>query len=135
MQLKRNLVSAMNRCPILLYVSLVTFLAGCASQPHMSFQRDIYPILENNCLACHMPPQGKGYLKTHLNMQNYETLMQGTRYGPVIVPGDSRHSILNMLVEGRVDASMRMPHGRDEPLTRNEIKALQLWVEQGARNN
>ena len=125
----------MNRCPILLYVFLVTFLAGCASHPCMSFQRDIYPILENNCLACHTPPQGKGYLKTSLNMQNYETLMQGTRYGPVIVPGDSRHSILNMLVEGRVDASMRMPHGCDEPLTLNEIKALQLWVEQGARNN
>ena len=125
----------MNRWPILFYVLLVTFLAGCASQPRMSFQRDIYPILENNCLVCHTPPQGKGYLKTRLNMKSYETLMQGTRYGPVILPGDSRHSILNMLVEGRVDASMRMPHGRDEPLTRNEIEALQLWVEQGAHNN
>ena len=68
-------------------------------------------------------------------MQSYETLMQGTRFGPVILPGDSSHSILNMLVEGRVDASMRMPHGRDEPLTQGEIEALRLWVEQGARNN
>ena len=68
-------------------------------------------------------------------MHSYVTRMQGTRYGPVIQPGDSRHSILNMLVEGRVDVSMRMPHGRDEPLTQGEIEALQLWVEQGARNN
>jgi hypothetical protein len=68
-------------------------------------------------------------------MHSYETLMQGTRYGPVILPGDSRHSVFNMLVEGRVDASMRMPHGRDEPLTQGETEALQLWVEQGARNN
>jgi hypothetical protein len=61
--------------------------------------------------------------------------MQGTYYGPVIVPGDSRHSILNMLVEGRANASMRMPHGRGEPLTQQEIEVLRLWVEQGAQNN
>ena len=110
-------------------------LAACASQPKMSFQRDVYPILQENCLACHTPPEGQGYLVTSLNMQSYETLMQGTRYGPVILPGDSRHSILNMLVEGRVDDSMRMPHGRPEPLSGNDIEVLRLWVEQGARNN
>jgi hypothetical protein len=126
---------AMNQYPVLFCIVLVTFLAGCVSQPHISFKRDVYPILKNNCLACHKPPQGKGYLKTGLNMHSYETLMQGTRYGPVIQPGDSSHSILNMLVEGRADASMRMPHGRDEPLTQGEIEALRLWVEQGARNN
>jgi hypothetical protein len=126
---------AMSQYPVLFCIVLVTLLAGCVSQPRISFITDVYPILESNCLACHTPPQGKGYLKTSLNMQSYETLMQGTRYGPVILPGDSRHSILNMLVEGRVDASMRMPHGRDEPLTQDEIESLRLWVEQGARNN
>ena len=120
---------------VLVCAVLATFLAGCASQPQVSFQRDVYPILENNCLACHMPPQGKGYVKTRLNMQSYDTLMQGTLYGPVIVPGDSSHSVLNMLVEGRGDASMRMPHGRDEPLTPQEIEVLRLWVKQGAQNN
>jgi uncharacterized membrane protein len=118
-----------------LQVLLLVLLSGCASQPRVSFQKDVYPILESNCLSCHTPPQGKGYLKTHLNMQSYETLMQGTIYGQVILPGDSRHSILNMLVEGRAGASMRMPHERDEPLTRDEIEVLRLWVEQGAQNN
>ena len=125
----------MSRYPVFVCAALMTFLTGCASQPRMSYQRDVYPILEYNCLACHTPPQGKGYVKTHLNMQSYDTLMQGTYYGPVIVPGDSRHSILNMLVEGRVNASMRMPHARDEPLTQHEIEVLRLWVEQGAQNN
>ena len=128
-------MSAMSHWPVLYCAVLVTFLVGCASQPRVSFQQDVYPILGNNCLACHTPPQGKGYLKTRLNMQSYETLMQGTVYGPVIMPGDSRHSILNMLVEGRVDTSMRMPHGRDEPVTQHEIEVLRLWVEQGAHNN
>ena len=125
----------MNHCLTGLFAFLLVFLAGCASQPRVSFQKDVYPILEDNCLACHTPPRGKGYLKTHLNMQSYETLMQVTIYGQVILPGDSRHSILNMLVEGRAEASMRMPHERDEPLTPQEIEVLRLWVEQGAQNN
>jgi len=117
------------------FALLAVFLAACASQPRVSFQKDVYPILEENCLACHTPPRGKGYLKTSLNMQSYATLMQGTRYGPVILPGDSSHSIFNMLVEGRVNASMRMPHQRDRPLTQHQIEVLRLWVEQGARDN
>ena len=125
----------MSQSPALTCTVLMIVMAGCASQPHVSFQKDVYPILASNCLACHMPPEGKGYLMTNLNMQSYDTLMQGTYYGPVILPGDSRHSILNMLVEGRVEASMRMPHGRDEPLTQNEIETLRRWVEQGAQNN
>lgn len=126
---------AMSRGRVPLCVVLVATLVGCSGQPRMSYREDVYPILENNCLACHTPPQGKGYLKTGLDLQSYDALMQGTRYGPVVLPGDSRHSILNMLVEGRMDVGMRMPHGREAPLTRQEIEVLQLWVEQGARDN
>jgi hypothetical protein len=113
----------------------IVMLAGCVAQHTISYHRDVYPVLESNCLECHRPPDGKGYLETGLNMENYQSLMQGTRYGPVIVPGDSRKSILNMLVEGRADASLRMPHQRDEPLSAQEIEILRLWVDQGARDN
>ena len=109
--------------------------AGCQTQPKISFQNDINPILEKNCLECHKPPSGKGYRETGLNMENYESLMTGTVYGPVIVPGNSKKSILNMLVEGRADDSMRMPHNRSTPLTDHEIRILHLWVKQGAKNN
>jgi hypothetical protein len=67
-------------------------------------------------------------------MQSYADLMQGTRYGPVVIPGDSRHSILTMLVEGRADPTMRMPHN-EAPLENTEIEMLQRWIEEGAQNN
>jgi hypothetical protein len=67
-------------------------------------------------------------------MATYEDLMYGTIYGPVIVHGDRRHSILNLPVEGRADSSMSMPHER-KPLGTEEIEILRLWVEQGAVNN
>jgi Planctomycete cytochrome C len=92
-------------------------------------------IFEANCLDCHLPPSGEGYITSGLDLETYETLMKGTLYGPVILPGDSRHSILNMLVEGRADASLRMPHIKDHPLADKEIEILRCWVDQGAINN
>ena len=40
-----------------------------------------------------------------------------------------------MLIEGRVDPSIRMPHGGQAPLTAEEIGTIRNWVEQGAKNN
>jgi hypothetical protein len=113
----------------------IALLTGCPDRQTISYHKDVYPILETNCLECHKPPDGEGYLKTHLSMEAYQSLMKGTLYGPVIVPGDSRKSIFNMLVEGRADASLRMPHLRNERLTAQEIRILRLWVVQGARDN
>jgi len=67
-------------------------------------------------------------LRFHLSVFLPVTLLAGCAAG-------HRHSILNMLVEGRVDASMRMPHNRDQPLGAREIEILRLWVDQGAKNN
>ena len=116
-------------------VIIVLLLSGCVKEERtISFRQNVQPILKSNCIECHVPPSGEGYLRTGLSMATYEDLMHGTIYGPVIVPGNSRHSILNMLVEGRAGPSMRMPHGR-KPLDAYEIEILRLWVDQGAANN
>ena len=116
-------------------VAMLLLVSGCVKEePQVSFRRDVQPVLRSNCIECHTPPNGEGYLKTGLSMATYGDLMHGTIYGPVIVPGNSRHSILNMLVEGRADPSMRMPHGR-KTLGANEVEILRLWVEQGALDN
>ena len=119
----------------LLVALAASMVVACAVQRRVSFARDVYPILEKDCLHCHRPPDGEGYKKVGLNMETWETLRQGTVYGPVIVPGDSSRSILNMLVEGRADRSLRMPHKQKEPLPADEIETLRLWVEQGAQKN
>ena len=113
----------------------IALLNGCPDRQTTSYHQDVYPILETNCLECHRPPDGEGYVKTHLSMETYQSLMKGTLYGTVIVPGDSRKSIFNMLVEGRADASMRMPHLQNKLLSSQEIEILRLWVDQGARDN
>ncbi|MBF0262743.1 MAG: hypothetical protein HQL97_13025 [Magnetococcales bacterium] len=97
----------------------------------VSFAEDVFPILQNRCLECHKTG-APGLAFSGLNLETYEGLMQGTRFGPVVVPGNSMVSNLNVLVEGR--AGIRMPHNRKR-LTACEIEILRNWVNQGAKNN
>jgi uncharacterized membrane protein len=114
---------------------LMVLLAACATGRTVGYRSDIQPLLKQKCLRCHTPPDGEGYLQTGLDMRTYESLMQGTFYSEVIIPGDSRRSILNKLVEGRAGKDMIMPHNSDNKLTDAEIEMLRLWVEQGAEYN
>lgn len=100
----------------------------------ISYAHDVAPILEKHCKACHVPGQA-GYVVSGFELQSYDTLMKGTQYGPVVLPGDPLTSVLVMLIEGRADPSLRMPHGDAEPLDPAEIATIRQWVEQGAKNN
>jgi hypothetical protein len=120
-----------NLCGAAAYTLLIS---GCATQ-QVSYQDDVVPILESRCVECHVAPDGIGYRASGLEMSSYESLMHGTAYGQVIVAGDSRRSMLNMLVEGRAGISHRMPHNDDEALDPEQIEILRLWVNQGALNN
>lgn len=110
----------------------VAMLGACA--PHdVSYRADVQPILQQRCLECHVPG-GAGYVASGFDLSSYQTLMKGGRYGPFVLPGDPLTSTLNMLVEGRADPSIHMPHGRAK-LTDHEIELLRVWVQEGARNN
>ncbi|MCK5394861.1 MAG: hypothetical protein KAJ32_02665 [Gammaproteobacteria bacterium] len=69
-------------------------------------------------------------------METYDSLMQGTIYGPVIIAGDSRRSILNKLIEGRTGNMQKILHKDDnEGITKKEIETIKVWVDEGALNN
>ncbi len=111
-------------------LTMVTDVIGDESTM-VSFKGDVQPVLQLRCLECHRE-DGPGVAYSGLNMESYENLMKGTRFGPVIVPGNAMVSNLNVLVEGR--AGIRMPHNRKR-LTPCEIQVLRNWVNQGAKNN
>jgi len=108
-------------------------LIGCAKAPVASFQNDVKPILDANCAACHQPG-AEAADATGLLLDSYEGVMRGTRFGRVVIPGDNLTSALVMLIEGRADPSISMPHN-GENLTPEEIDKIRAWVEQGAENN
>ena len=111
---------------------LVALLAACG-QATVSFKADVQPAIKQYCLECH-GETGEGYRQSGLLLTSYESLMKGTKYGAIVKPGDSLTSAMVMLVEGRADKSIRMPHGKSS-LPAEKIQLLKQWVEQGAKNN
>lgn len=105
---------------------------SCATDPVVGYRADIEPILRQKCMDCHMPPDGEGYVSTGLSLQSYDALMDGTMFGMIIIPGDSRRSVLNKLVEHRAGALEGMPPGSARQLTDEETELFKLWVDQGA---
>lgn len=125
--MKRTITSAVIGIPVVL------LLAGCGRQAPASFANDVQPIINKHCVECHMKG-GKGNVASGFLVESYDSVMKGTKFGPVIVPGDPLSSSLYRLVAGEVDKSIRMPHGKD-PIPQQEITIIETWITQGAKNN
>lgn len=119
--------------PFISFFVTALIKANVVQAEQVSFSADVEPILQVRCVSCHQP-DGKGYASSGLDLRTYKSLMHGTRHGPVISPGNALVSNLNVLVEGRADPKLRMPHS-GKKLTRCEIDILHRWVDQGALNN
>ncbi|WP_232424156.1 c-type cytochrome domain-containing protein [Imhoffiella purpurea] len=108
-------------------------LSACGQQSTVSFEKDVHPIISKHCVECHLKG-GQGFEASGFLVESYDSVMKGTKFGPVIVASDPLSSSLYRLVAGEVDESIRMPHGKD-PISEKEIATIERWIEQGAKNN
>lgn len=104
-----------------------------AKEAPISFAEDIQPILQTRCTICHQPG-GDGLEKSGLDMTSYAGLMKGTKHGPMIVAGDPVTSNLMVLLDGKADKSLQMPHGKKK-LTSCDRDLIRKWIKQGAMDN
>jgi mono/diheme cytochrome c family protein len=109
-------------------------LAACGGEAKVSFSQDVQPILKQHCIECHQPG-GAGEIASGLNLTSYAGLMTGTRNGPMVIAGDVEGSNLLVLIEGRADASIKMPHGKNQMVAKEDIQTIRNWIGQGANNN
>lgn len=115
-------------------------VSGCSKQP--SFANDVLPILKSNCANCHTPG-GEGFEKAGFSVSDYDHVMQGTRLGPVIVPGHSEASTLFQLISHEASPEIQMPphheeglpQGRQTALSMAQITTIRDWIDQGALDN
>ena len=108
-------------------------MTACNNEPVISFSNDIKPILDQHCIDCHKA-DGAGTLASGFNMSNYEDLMKGTKFGPMVIANDPEGSNLVVLIEGRADPSISMPHGQ-KSIPKQDIQTIRSWIKQGAKNN
>ena len=91
------------------------------------FERDIQPIFEERCYACHSGENPQGQFR----LESREYAFGGGGSGvPAIVPGASAQSLLYRYVAG-LDGKIVMPPV--EPyLTAEQIEQIRNWIDEGA---
>jgi hypothetical protein len=95
---------------------------------HVSFSRDVLPILSENCLLCHGPDAKarKGKLRLDVKEQVLRTKE------PIVVPGKSGESELIRRIESD-DPEEKMPPPRSgHVLTARQQAIFKSWIDQGA---
>src|SRR5690606_36934489 len=109
-------------------VSLV--LAVTAAAQDVRFDRDVQPVLAENCFACHGPDGA--HRKARLRLDTREGLLTGGKSGPAAVPGDAARSLLIAKITA-ADPGERMPPPEShKELSAAEIDVLRRWIAEGA---
>jgi hypothetical protein len=97
----------------------------------VSFNRDIRPILSDNCFACHGPD--KNQRKADLRLDTEEGVRADRGGYHVVVPGKLEQSELVQRIAA-VEESKRMPPAKfGKRLSARQVELLKRWIEQGAR--
>ena len=96
----------------------------------VDFNRDVKPILADNCFKCHGPD--KNQRKADLRLDLKEGLFaNGAEDAPVVPGKPDRSELYTRLLEK--DPELRMPGAASgKKLTQRQIAILKRWIEQGA---
>jgi hypothetical protein len=103
-----------------------------ANVQKVDFARQIKPLLERSCVACHSGEKPRG----HFRVDGRGAILRGGESGAAaIVPGHSEKSPLIDYVSGKVPESEMPPkaaRGRSPALKTDEVALLRAWIDQGA---
>ncbi len=92
----------------------------------IEFVRDIQPIFESQCVACHGAKKAAGQLR----LDGKASALKGGISGSSIVPGNSKASLLLTRILGE-GGQAQMPMGGD-PLKPEQIELIRQWIDAGA---
>ena len=114
--------------------------AGSASAA--DFEKDVLPMLESKCMACHRSPYKTETGRTKkpkgkLDMSTAAGLIKGGSEGEgtSIIAKDSAGSLVVkrvLLDEDHDDFMPPQGEGKPKPLTEEELAALKAWIDAGA---
>ena len=98
----------------------------------ISFNRDIRPILSENCFACHGfdPKHREG----NLRLDTFEGATQDRDGARGIVPGDlGKSDVWQRILSDDKDEVMPPPKSHKPPLNAKQRETLKAWIQQGAK--
>ena len=113
------------------FVALTARVWADTAAQEPTFNRDIRPILSNNCFACHGPDSAAREADLSLHTRAGATSEQRNG-GPAIVAGDADASELLRRVAHADPAERMPPSDTGKRLSIDEIDALRRWIDAGA---
>lgn len=114
---------------ILLYIlRMPPAVAAGTDAGTTTFERDVRPILDRHCTACHsgwFPDAG-------LDLSERDEILEGARSGPLVVAGKPDKGWLMFSIT-RATGRQQMPPEGKPGLSDEEKAVLIRWIEQGLR--
>ena len=111
---------------------------GWAADASVDFQRDVRPILADNCFACHGPDEAAREADLRLDTREgaFGTRppagRSSRRRGAAVVAGDVAGSLLVDRIRHRNDRRRMPPAVSNKSLNDEQIAVLTRWIEEGA---
>ena len=98
----------------------------------VEYEKQLLPLLKDNCLPCHNKTTTKG----GLNMETVELMLQGGDNGPGLVRGDGAKSLIYQAAAGEWDSEMPPKNNKVSavPLTGGQLALLKQWLDEGAHH-
>lgn len=111
---------------------LLSLTSRSRGDESLDFNRDIRPILSENCFACHGPDAATQ--EAGLRLDSRQDALRKLDSGAIaIAPGSPNQSELIARITSD-DADLLMPpHDSEKKLTAKQIELLTRWIEQGAK--
>src|SRR5262245_57857135 len=127
-----NAERTMKRHPAILAALLSAWLvpAGRGAE-RIDFQRDIRPILAENCFKCHGPDDKARKAKLRLDLRT--TALEGGRSGAAaVVPGKPDASELVRRISSTEETEVMPPPSTGKKLSAKQLQSLRNWIADGA---
>ncbi|MEI6794932.1 MAG: c-type cytochrome domain-containing protein, partial [Verrucomicrobiota bacterium] len=114
-----------------LFLALSASAAEMAAPPTAAqvefFEKEVRPVLADNCYKCHGPKKQKSSLR----LDSRELILKGGEVGPVVVPGKPEVSRLILAINHAKVKDVEAMPSADEKISPKAIAALTEWVRQG----
>ncbi|MFN7944549.1 MAG: DUF1553 domain-containing protein [Blastocatellia bacterium] len=94
----------------------------------VDFNREIRPILSDNCFACHGPDEKQRMARLRLDTKEGAFSKSG-----VIIPGDAENSRLIKRISSSNPNTVMPPPDSGHKLTEQQISLIRRWVAEGAQ--
>jgi Protein of unknown function (DUF1553)/Protein of unknown function (DUF1549)/Planctomycete cytochrome C len=111
---------------------LIVSTGAMADDRAIDFNRDIRPILSENCFACHGPDKNKRLGELRLDTKDGLLSPRKNDLAAAVIPRKPDESELFQRITSDDDELKMPPPGKGKALTAAQVGTVKAWIEQGA---